>query len=1055
MNPQESQKPHATPLGASPAESSDRNLPKAYDPSAIEQRWADYWVRERLFEVETPTTPGAPRSRSDRGNGETAFTMLLPPPNVTGYLHMGHMFEHAESDILARWQRMCGATCVWVPGTDHAGIATQMLVERQLKVEGTDRKTLGREAFTERVWAWKRQYGSAITDQMRRLGASVDWSREYFTMDDRLSVAVKEAFVRLYERGLIYRGAYIVNWDPVQQTAVSDLEVTHQDRAGKLYHIRYPFADGTGSIVVATTRPETMLGDVAVAVNPNDERYTEFIGKLVTLPLSAAAGHADRDIPILADDWAQPEFGTGAVKVTPAHDPNDFAIGQRHALPTLTILDETAHVFLVGSPYHGLDRFEARERIVADLEAAGLLVAVKDHQFAIALSQRTGAVIEPRLSMQWFIAVNKIPKKLDGTSDSTKPGAPHLGSEMWGPDDPRGRSIAANAIAAVADGHIQFVPEMYRKTYMEWMTNIHDWCISRQLWWGHRIPAWHCAACHAITVSRTTPTACSTCHRTDIVQSTDVLDTWFSSGLLPFTVFGWPGATHVANSGPTNKDCHPERSAKREVEGPAVVFQDHLTPDLAAFYPTTQLVTGFDILFFWVARMIMLGCHFMLDVPMPDGSARPLAEAVPFRNVYIHALIRDANREKMSKTKGNVVDPIEIITKYGTDAVRFTLASMASPGTDIAFSEARTEGYRAFANKIWNAARFLFMNLDRARDAGIEVQLPTNSVILSAARSAESKDPDASRPATTSNTFSTSNSPTTLPTTDALESRWILARLSETAAAANAALAEYRFDEAANAIYQFFWGDLCDWYLEIVKLRLNFEVAGEAIPTSDTAEESLSETAAALTTLVAVFEASLRLLSPFMPFLTEEIWHALYAGVPPAKSIALTRYPQAVDFPCDSAAIAEMRTLQELITTIRALRKELGVPERESAPIRIHAGAPVLDPLEFSQDILARLARVEAIHVSADPLNGANARSTANFDVAVLYEKHVDVAAERERLTKDLAKHEKQITANESRLTDEKFTAKAPPHIVEGLRKQTAELITLRDKARAALAALG
>jgi valyl-tRNA synthetase len=578
---------------------------------------------------------------------------------------------------------------------------------------------------------------------------------------------------------------------------------------------------------------------------------------------------------------------------------------------------------------------------------------------------------------------------------------------------------------------------------MEWMTNIHDWCISRQLWWGHRIPAWHCAACHAITVSRTTPTACSTCHRTDIVQSTDVLDTWFSSGLLPFTVFGWPAEQGTANreqgTEAQGSTTGSEATAGSLFPVPCSLFPDSLTPDLAAFYPTTQLVTGFDILFFWVARMIMLGCHFMLDVPMPDGSARPLAEAVPFRNVYIHALIRDANREKMSKTKGNVVDPIEIITKYGTDAVRFTLASMASPGTDIAFSEARTEGYRAFANKIWNAARFLFMNLDRARDAGIEVELPKPPTKAGAPHLGEMWD---------------GAPPTTLPTTDALESRWILGRLSETAAAANAALAEYRFDEAANAIYQFFWGDLCDWYLEIVKLRLNFEVAGEAIPTSDTAEESLAETATALTTLVAVFEASLRLLSPFMPFLTEEIWHALYAGVPPTKSIALTRYPQAADFPCDSAALTEMQFLQELITTIRALRKELGVPERESAPIRIHAGAPVLDPLEFSQDILARLARVEAIHVSAEPLNGANARSTANFDVAVLYEKHVDVAAERERLTKDLARHEKQIAANESRLADEKFTAKAPPHIVEGLRKQTAELITLRDKARAARAAL-
>ena len=424
MSQPESQKPPAKSPGASPDESS--NLPKAYDPSVIEQRWADYWVRERLWEVPTPignSSSGAPSLQSKGGNENSTFSMLLPPPNVTGYLHMGHMFEHAESDILARWHRMCGETCVWVPGTDHAGIATQMLVERALTAEGTSRKALGREVFTERVWAWKRQYGSAITDQMRRLGASVDWSREYFTMDDRLSIAVREAFVRLYEQGLIYRGAYVVNWDPVQQTAVSDLEVIHQDRAGKLYHIRYPFADGTGSIVVATTRPETMLGDVAVAVNPSDERYQQFIGKLVTLPLSGVSGGPAREIPILADEWANPEFGTGAVKVTPAHDPNDFAIGQRHNLPSLTILDETAHISLAGSPYHGLDRYAARERIVSDLEAAGLLVEVRDHSLAIALSQRTGAVIEPRLSLQWFIAVNKTP------TQPSEPGAPSLRSK--------------------------------------------------------------------------------------------------------------------------------------------------------------------------------------------------------------------------------------------------------------------------------------------------------------------------------------------------------------------------------------------------------------------------------------------------------------------------------------------------------------------------------------------------------------------------------------------------------------------------------------------------
>jgi valyl-tRNA synthetase len=1022
-------------LAAQPAtEASASNLPKAYDPSIIERRWAEYWVSEKLFEVQSPAATAA-------GNPARNFTQLLPPPNVTGRLHMGHMLNQTEMDILTRWHRMRGQTSLWVPGTDHAGIATQMMVERQLASEGSSRKQLGRDAFIARVWEWKRQYGSAITDQMRRLGASVDWSREYFTMDDHLNVAVKEAFVRLYEQGLIYRGAYIVNWDPIQQTAVSDLEVTHEDRLGKLYHIRYPFADGplpdgTASIVVATTRPETMLGDTAVAVNPTDARYTAVIGKVISLPLSAVNGAANREIPILADDWAQPEFGTGAVKVTPAHDPNDFAIGQRHSLASITILDTSAQIDLPGSPYHGLDRFAARERIVADLEAAGLLVAIKDHNLAIALSQRSGAVIEPRLSMQWFLAVNKSPEGAGGTPKGAEGKPKGTGGKPEGaggfsplntpaqeggfsPGGVARDSIAAKAIAAVRDGHIQFTPEMYSKTYFEWMTNIHDWCISRQLWWGHRIPAWHCTACHAITVARETPTACSTCGSSDIAQETDVLDTWFSSGLLPFTVFGWPGTASL--------------SSRSVAEGSASSLG--LTPDLAAFYPTALLVTGFDILFFWVARMIMLGTHFMLDVPMPGGSQRTLAEAVPFKEVYIHALVRDADRQKMSKTKGNVIDPIEIIERFGTDAVRFTLASMASPGTDIAFSEARTEGNRAFANKIWNAARFLFMNLDRAREAGIEVALPNLGAPSSPTASSSAKVGS--------------------PDTDALESRWILSRLNAVSAEVHRALSDYRFDEAASTIYQFFWGDLCDWYLEIVKLRLNFEPTNDLpFPTSEGAERSVDQTRAALTNFVAVFESALRLLSPFMPFLTEEIWHALYAGLPPAKSIALTRYPQPQDYKCDEAALGEMQTLQELITTIRALRKELAVPERESAPIRIHGDAQILDPLQFSQDILARLARVSGIEVSFVALTGNNARSTSSFDVAVLYERQIDVPAERERLAKDLAKYEKGLAAAERQLGNETFMAKAPAHIVEGLRKQAAETRTLHDKAKAALDAL-
>jgi valyl-tRNA synthetase len=938
-----------------------QELPKAYDPSLIEEKWSKFWVDESIFSVPTPADASTIKP----------FVQLLPPPNVTGRLHIGHMLEHTQMDILTRWRRMSGDTAVWVPGTDHAGIATQMMVERQLAAEGTTtRQQLGREAFTARVWEWKQQYGSAITEQMKRLGASVDWSREYFTMDNRLSVAVKEAFVRLYEQGLIYRGAYIVNWDPQIQTAVSDLEVDSEERVGKLYYIRYPLADGTESITIATTRPETMLGDVAVAVNPSDDRYKHLIGRTLSLPLT------HREIPIIADDWANPEFGTGAVKVTPAHDPNDFAIGQRHNLPNIVIFDQTAHIDLPGSPFHGLDRFEARERIVAELESIGALVEIKDHPMTVPISQRTGVIIEPRLSMQWFIKI---------------------------------QPLADKAIAAVEQGHITFTPDNNRKTYMEWMTNIHDWCISRQLWWGHRIPAWHCGACGEIIVARNPPAACTKCSSTNLTQETDVLDTWFSSGLLPFTVFGWDGS-------------------------------DKITPDLAAFYPTQQLVTGFDILFFWVARMIMLSCHFMLDVPMPDGTPRTLADAVPFRNVYIHALVRDADRQKISKTKGNVIDPIEIVTKYGTDAVRFTLASQASPGTDIAFNEARTEGYRAFANKIWNAARFLQMNIDRGREAGYKVSLSGHdSVSLE------------------------------LPETTPLETRWIFSRLSAVSDSVAHSLTAYRFDEAANAVYQFFWGEFCDWYLELVKLRLNFPTPTdlssrpESAPFADVAERPAGPpahsdiTALTLNSLVAVFEAALRLLSPFMPFLTEELWHALYASVgtaSPAKSIALTRYPQREDFAADEISVQAMTTLQDLIVTIRGLRKELAVPEKESTSVQLHASAQISALAHSNADMLSRLARVSAVELSPTTLTGNNARATSSFDVAVLYERQIDVPAERERLSKDLAKFTKGLEAADKQLNNEDFIARAPAHIVEGLRKQHAETLALKQKAEAALAAL-
>jgi valyl-tRNA synthetase len=918
-------------------------LPKVYDPAAIEEHWAEYWVRERLFHVTAPDANSAQRN----------FTMLLPPPNVTGRLHMGHMLNQTEMDILARWHRMRGDRTLWVPGTDHAGIATQMMVERQLAAEKTSRQKLGREAFLKRVWCWKEQYGGAILDQMKRLGASVDWSREYFTMDTGLSRAVREAFVRLHEQGLIYRGAYIVNWCPDCQTAISDLEVIHEEQQGKLYTIPYGIVGSNDSLLVATTRPETMFGDVAIAVHPIDERYRHLQGASVRVPFIG------REIPIVADPWVSPEFGTGAVKITPAHDPNDYAVGQRHKLQSINIMDETAHLNDVAGRFAGLDRYEARKRIVAELEGQPGY-SVKDHSHAVGKCDRSKTVVEPRLSTQWFIKI---------------------------------QPLAEKAIAAVDEGHIRFTPEQYRKTYDEWMRNIHDWCISRQLWWGHRIPAWHCAACDKVTVARETPEACQHCQSKAISQETDVLDTWFSSGLLPMSVFGWPDQT----------------------------------PDLAAFYPTELLVTGFDILFFWVARMIMFGCHFMLDLPMPDGSARTLKDAVPFREVYIHALVRDAERQKMSKTKGNVIDPIEIVKRYGTDAVRFTLATMASPGTDIAFSEARTEGYRAFANKIWNAARFLFMQRERLFPG--EGGMPLGSIDLATVSQDQAvlltrpADPDAPAPSTTSDE-------------SRLEDRWILSRLYATANAVNAALEIYRFDEAAHAIYQFFWGDLCDWYLELVKLRI------------DSAEDEEDRLMPFLL-FNGVFESSLRMLSPFMPFITEEIWHAFYDGQPPARSIALMPYPVATQRNIDEAAEREMAQLQSLIVAVRAARKDAGVPERESVPILLRSG----DTAVFQQNLatIQRLARVTTLEKVPQLPDGLAHRATPNFDVAVVYKKPVDTRAERERLTKELAKLRKEKENSDRQLGNESFLAKAPASVVEGIRRRNTELTTLIERTSAAL----
>jgi valyl-tRNA synthetase len=904
-------------------------LPKAYEPGAIEKRWADYWIKEKLFSVPTPP-PGETRP---------VFTLLLPPPNVTGRLHMGHMLNQTQMDIIVRWHRMRGFITLWLPGTDHAGIATQMMVEKQLEREGKKRHEMGREKFVERVWEWKREYGGAILDQMKRLGASVDWDREYFTMDENLSHAVREVFVRLYEEGLIYRGNYIVNWCPWHETAISDLEVKHEETAGKLWEIRYPVVGTSEFITVATTRPETMLGDTAIAVNAKDERYTHLHGKKVLLPLM------NREIPIITDELAQPEFGTGAVKVTPAHDPNDFQAGLRHNLPQINVMDEHAHMNQNAGAYAGLDRFAARKRVLHDLREQGFLAAEKDYTLAIGKCDRCGTIIEPRLSEQWFVKI---------------------------------QPLADKAKEAVESGEITIVPDNYRQIYLNWMNNIHDWCISRQLWWGHRIPAWTCANCNEVIVARETPKKCTICEGTKLEQVPDVLDTWFSSGLLPFTTLGWPDKTR----------------------------------DQAVFYPTTLLITAYEILFFWVARMIMFGCHFMQGhqqdpaIKKASGWTDKKNDSVPFRQVYIHALVRDAERQKMSKTKGNVIDPLEIIDRFGTDATRFTLAAMAAPGTDIAFNESRTDGYRAFANKIWNAARLMFMNVDRIQP-GIR--------------------PDKA-------TFSAAT----------LEDRWILSRFNRVSADVNDALDTYRFHEAANCIYDFFWGEFCDWYLELIKPRLNDEVNKAAAQ-------------ATCANLVYLFEAALRLLHPVMPFITEEIWQAMYQGKAPAKSIALTSYPKGEAKLFDLAAETEMAILQDLIVNVRNVRAELKVETKAKVPIEVYAHElDIRTMIEQNRGAVERLANVDNIKfVDASLAKLPGSRSTARFDVHVLYERQIDVASECEKLKKELERLEKGIGSGQRQLGNEQFLAKAPQSVVENLRKQQQELAVLRDKTASKLRELG
>jgi valyl-tRNA synthetase len=852
-------------------------LEKTYEPQRFEPHWSQWWVDAAIFKAD-PKAPGA------------HFSIAVPPPNVTGSMHIGHMLEHSLIDTATRWHRMRGDNTLFLPGVDHAGIATQMLVERSLAAEGVTRHQLGREEFVRRVWEWKEKYGSRITSQMKTIGDSCDWSRERFTLSPELSRVVLEAFVRFYERGLIYRGTYMVNWCPRCNTALSDLEVKHDDVNGNLWHIRYPLKDGSRHLVVATTRPETMLGDTAVAVNPRDERYRDLAGKTVMLPLM------DREIPIIFDELAVPEFGTGVVKVTPAHDPNDLEAGKRHNLPHVKVIGEDGRMLPAAGPYVGLDRFEARKRVVADLDKLGLLEKIEPHALAISKCDRCGTVVEPLVSTQWFV--------------KTTP-------------------LAAKAMAAVRDGRIVFVPNNWEKTFFNWMENIRDWCISRQLWWGHRIPAWHCADCHGITVARETPQVCTHCGSARIEQDPDVLDTWFSSSLWPFSTLGWPDDTE----------------------------------DLRAYYPTSLMITGFDILFFWAARMMMMGLELTGDVP--------------FREVHIHGLVRDPLRQKMSKTKGNVIDPLDINEKFGTDAVRLSLMMAAAPGTDIIYTEDRLNAARQFANKIWNAARMILMNME---SSGVQPAFP------------------APGQATT------------------LEDRWILSRLSRTAESVNRALAQHRYNEVATELWAFFWHDFCDWYLEIKKLRFtpNCGLTGD------------------WRNLLTVFSAYLRLQHPIMPFITEELWHRFGE----TTSIALAAYPQAGA--TDENAEQEMALMQEMITAARKLRADHGLDRKLllEGVLYCHNGSKSVE-----LGVIEKMANVklDVRNEAAPKLTGAY-RSTPEFDLA-LQLPEVDTEGQRDRNEKEIGQLKKLIADKDKQLANEKFLSSAPASVVDALREKRAEYI--------------
>jgi valyl-tRNA synthetase len=900
-----------------------RELPKTYDPKYVEQKWYGFWLEKNYF-------------HADPNAGGKAFSIVIPPPNVTGSLHIGHALNSTLQDVLIRWMRMSGMNTLWIPGTDHAGIATQNVVERQLVKENIDRHILGREKFIEKVWEWKKEYGDRIINQLKRIGASCDWERERFTMDAGLSRAVREVFVTLYEEGLIYRGERLINWCPRCHTALSDIEVEHEEERGKLYHISYPLShDHNVRLTVATTRPETMLGDTAVAVHPLDPRYKELIGRTIDLPLTT------RRIPIIGDSvLVDLEFGTGAVKVTPAHDFNDYEAGQRQLpnLPRIKMLDDKAEILqdipdvlpdvlklIAGKPAK-----KARGMVVELLQARGFLVKTEDHAHSLGKCYRCRSVVEPYLSPQWFVKT--------------------------GP-------LAEPAVKAVEDGRVQFVPKGWENTYFEWLRNIKDWCISRQIWWGHRIPAWYCDDCGTITVSRTDPAECVKCGSGRLHQETDVLDTWFSSALWPFSTLGWPDET-------------------RELE---------------VYYPTSVLITSFDIIFFWVARMIMMGLHFRKEVP--------------FRNVYIHALVRDAEGQKMSKSKGNVIDPLVMIDQYGTDAFRFTLAAFAAQGRDIKMSTERIEGYRNFANKIWNASRFVFMNLEE--DFAPNRQLVTKETSLA--------------------------------------DKWILSRLNSVTKEVLAALTEYRFNDAASFLYHFIWHEYCDWYLEFSKPALNLH-------------KGSPERKATQTVLAHVLETELRLLHPFMPFITEEIWQNLPEGVKEqgagirCESIMMAAFPTAEEKLIDALIDQDMQMVMDLILAIRNIRGEMNIaPSMQIKAIVNVARRDMADHLDKAAGYVKTLSRLSELRIGeAEKKPKAAATGVIkNAEVYVPLEGIIDLTQERDRLQKEIAKISKDIEVFAIKLSNRNFVDKAPKEVVEKDTAKLEDFKVKREKLEQSLKMLG